>query len=175
MREEQVILVDIQDNELGTMNKLEAHQKGLLHRAFSIFVFNDKNELLLQQRAQHKYHSGGLWTNTCCSHPRPEEALQEAIHRRLQEEMGFDCELSYAFNFLYKAPLDNELTEYELDHVFIGHYNGQPNINPEEACAWQFMSLENIEKEMQKAPETYTAWFKIILDRHKNEFLTLKP
>ncbi|OJJ22870.1 isopentenyl-diphosphate delta-isomerase [marine bacterium AO1-C] len=173
MTEEKVILVDTQDNEIGTMNKLEAHQKGVLHRAFSIFVFNDQNELMLQQRARHKYHSGGLWTNTCCSHPRPEEVLQEAVHRRLVEEMGFDCDLTYTFNFTYQAKLDNELTEYELDHVFIGHFSGEPQINLEEACDWRFMSLDEIERQMKTYPESYTEWFKIILNQHKNEFLTL--
>ena len=173
MTEEKVILVDTLDNEIGTMNKLEAHQKGVLHRAFSIFVFNDQNELMLQQRAKHKYHSGGLWTNTCCSHPRPEEILQEAVHRRLVEEMGFDCDLTYTFNFTYQAKLDNELTEYELDHVFIGHFNGRPSINEEEACDWRFMNLDDIERQMQHSPEKYTEWFKIILNKHKNEFLTL--
>ncbi|WP_299464808.1 isopentenyl-diphosphate Delta-isomerase [uncultured Microscilla sp.] len=174
MQEEQVILVDEQDNELGTMNKLEAHQKGLLHRAFSVFVFNDQNELMLQQRAQHKYHSGGLWTNTCCSHPRPNEVLDTGIHRRLMEEMGFDCDIHYAFKFLYKAELDRGLTEHELDHVFIGHYDGTPKLNPEEACDWKYMSIEAIEQEMQEVPERYTEWFKIILKQHRNKFLTIK-
>lgn len=174
MTEEKVILVDAQDNELGTMDKLEAHQKGLLHRAFSVFVFNNKNELMLQQRALNKYHSGGLWTNTCCSHPRPNEVPETGIHRRLKEEMGFDCELNYVFKFLYKAELDKGLTEHELDHVFIGRYDGEPNLNPEEACNWRFMQIESIEEDIKQAPEKYTEWFKIILAQHRNEFLTLK-
>lgn len=174
MQEEKVILVDAQDNELGTMNKLEAHQKGLLHRAFSVFVFNDQNELMIQQRAWHKYHSGGLWTNTCCSHPRPNEVLETGIHRRMREEMGFDCPINYAFKFLYKADLDHGLIEHELDHVFIGHYNGAPKLNPEEACDWKFMSIEAIEKQMRLSPEKYTEWFKIIMKQHRNEFLTIK-
>lgn len=162
----EVILVNEQDIAIGTMEKLEAHQKGLLHRAFSVFVFNDKNELLLQKRALGKYHSEGLWTNTCCSHPSPEESSLTAAHRRLQEEMGFDCELKETFNFIYKVELENQLIEHELDHVIIGYSNDMPILNELEASAYKWMSLENIQKDMQKQPECYTFWFKIIINEH---------
>lgn len=158
---EQVILVDEKDNEKGLMEKMEAHQKGLLHRAFSVFVFNSQNELLLQKRAINKYHSGGLWTNTCCSHPRKGESVEEAAHRRLKEEMGFDCDLKKAFEFIYKKKLDKGLTEHELDHVFIGHYNISPEINTQEVSEWKYISIKEIDNELTQRPEQYTEWFKI--------------
>lgn len=161
-----VILVDDQNNELGHMEKLEAHQKGVLHRAFSVFIFNNQNELLLQRRAFGKYHSEGLWTNTCCSHPAPGETVLEAANRRLQEEMGLTCELNETFSFIYNAELDNDLTEYELDHVVIGFSDETPHINPSEAIAFQWMKLEDIVDDMKKHPGHYTAWFKIILLDH---------
>ena len=139
---EQVILVDEQDNPIGLMEKIEAHEKALLHRAFSVFVFNDKKELMLQQRAADKYHSPLLWTNTCCSHQREEETNLEAGKRRLQEEMGFVCELKEVFYFIYKAPFDNGLTEHELDHVMIGEFNDKPIINKEEVEAYKWMCLD---------------------------------
>lgn len=166
--EERVILVDQQDNEIGTMEKMEAHEKGLLHRAFSVFVFNDQGEMMLQQRALHKYHSGGLWTNTCCSHPRSGESVLEASHRRLQEEMGFDCELSKKFSFVYHAKLDNELTEHEYDHVVFGQFNDSPKINPDEVADWKFMSIEEVKADIQKQPKLYTEWFKIAFDEVEN-------
>ena len=129
---ENVILVNKDDCEVGVMEKMEAHQKGLLHRAFSVFLFNKKGEILLQQRAKHKYHSGGLWTNTCCSHPRPGESLSKATQRRLREEMGIKCEMRPAFSFIYKKKFANGLTEHELDHVFLGRFDGTPEINKEE-------------------------------------------
>ncbi|MFN4233325.1 MAG: isopentenyl-diphosphate Delta-isomerase [Bacteroidia bacterium] len=165
MLKEKVILVDEQDNELGLMEKMEAHEKGLLHRAFSVFVFNSKNELMLQQRSDSKYHSGGLWTNTCCSHPRMGETLMEAAQRRMMEEMGFTCELSHEFSFIYKAQLDNNLIEHELDHVFFGFYDGLPQINPVEAKAWKYASVEEIKNDIQNHPQHYTEWFKIIFNR----------
>jgi isopentenyl-diphosphate delta-isomerase len=165
MLKEKVILVDENDNELGLMEKMEAHEKGLLHRAFSVFVFNSNNELMLQQRAESKYHSGGLWTNTCCSHPREGELLEAAAHRRLMEEMGFDCELFHEFSFIYKAELDNGLTEHELDHVFFGFYNEMPTINKDEVSDWKFLSLNDIKSNMHNHPENYTEWFKIIFNR----------
>ena len=160
--EELVILVDEQDNRLGLMPKMEAHEKAVLHRAFSVFVFNDRGELMLQQRAADKYHSPLLWTNTCCSHQRDGETSLEAGKRRLQEEMGFVCDLEEVFWFVYKAPFDNGLTEHELDHVMIGRYNGEPNINPEEVASYKWMPLEAVKEDIELRPELYTAWFQII-------------
>lgn len=165
---EYVILVDENDQELGQMEKMEAHEKALLHRAFSIFLFNDQNELLLQQRAHSKYHSGGLWTNTCCSHPRAGETVLEAANRRLTEEMGIAAEMKPAFHFIYRAELDNNLTEHELDHVVIGTFNGTPDINPEEVAAWKYVSMKEIEADMKANPENYTAWFRIVFDEVHN-------
>ena len=162
---EYVVLVDDQDQDLDIMEKMEAHRKGLLHRAFSVFILNDNNQLMLQRRALEKYHSGGLWTNTCCSHPRKGEAVEEAAHRRLQEEMGFDCPVNKAFDFIYRAELDQGLTEHEFDHLFIGRYNGEPNINPAEVVEWKWMGIEEVKTDMNQHPENYTAWFKIIFDR----------
>lgn len=159
---EHVILVDEQDNQIGLMEKIEAHEKALLHRAFSVFVFNDKKELMLQQRAAQKYHSPLLWTNTCCSHQREGETNLAAGKRRLQEEMGFVCELKEVFSFIYKAPFDNGLTEHELDHVMVGDFNQQPNINKEEVASYKWMTLEVVKKDIESKPEIYTAWFKII-------------
>lgn len=173
-QEEQVILVNMADEPIGLMPKLEAHQKGLLHRAFSVFVMNDKGETMLQQRAEHKYHSPLLWTNTCCSHQRAGEATIAAGQRRLWEEMGFTTELRELFSFVYKAPFDNGLTEHELDHVMVGKYNGMPNINPEEVAAWQWKHPETIKDDMLAHPHRYTAWFKIIFERFYDH-LTQKP
>lgn len=165
MIEEKVILVDINDEPLGLMNKMAAHEQALLHRAFSVFVLNDKNEVMLQQRASHKYHSPLLWTNTCCSHQRAGESNIQAGKRRLEEEMGFVTDLKELFHFIYKAPFDNGLTEHELDHVMIGYYNQEPNINKEEVESWKWMKIEDIKKDMQVHPEIYTVWFKIIFDK----------
>lgn len=163
--EEKVILVNQNDEPIGLMPKMEAHEKALLHRAFSVFVLNDKNELMLQQRASHKYHSPLLWTNTCCSHQRENETNIEAGNRRLQEEMGFTTELKELFSFIYKAPFDNGLTEHELDHVMIGYYNGEPTINPDEVEAWKWLDIDEVRRDMEQNPEQYTAWFKIIFDK----------
>ena len=171
MTEEQVILVDEQDNPIGLMPKMEAHEKAQLHRAFSVFVFNNKNELMLQQRAHSKYHSPLLWTNTCCSHQRDGEDNISAGKRRLQEEMGFSCELQEVFSFIYKAPFDNGLTEHELDHVMIGYYNDAPKINPDEVANWKWMLPSAIQNEISEHPEAFTAWFKIIFERFY-DFLT---
>ena len=160
--EEQVILVDKNDNQIGLMNKMEAHEKALLHRAFSVFVFNDNNELMLQQRAAEKYHSPLLWANTCCSHQRNGEANLDAGKRRLEEEMGFTCTLEEKFSFIYKAPFDNGLTEHELDYVMVGTYNGKPKINPDEVASYKWMSIEAVKKDIAIQPEIYTEWFKII-------------
>ena len=164
MTEERVILVNEKDEQIGLMPKMEAHEKAVLHRAFSVFVLNEKNEIMLQQRASHKYHSPLLWTNTCCSHQRDGETNLQAGNRRLQEEMGFETELKQLFHFIYKAPFDNGLTEHELDHVMIGYYNGEPKINPEEVENWKWMGIEEVQKDMQSHPEVYTVWFKIIFD-----------
>lgn len=166
MEKEKVILVNEKDEPIGLMEKIEAHEKALLHRAFSVFVFNDKNELMIQQRALSKYHSPGLWTNTCCSHQREGETNIEAGKRRLQEEMGFSTELKDTISFIYKAPFDNGLTEHEFDHILVGNFEGEPNLNPEEVADWKWMSLEDIEKDMEKNPSVYTEWFKIIFDKY---------
>jgi isopentenyl-diphosphate delta-isomerase len=165
MIEEQVILVNENDEQIGLMPKLEAHEKALLHRAFSVFVFNDKNELMLQQRAAHKYHSPDLWTNTCCSHQRHGETNIQAGQRRLQEEMGFVTPLEESISFIYKAPFDNGLTEHEFDHVMIGYFNDAPKINPDEVSNWKWMTLDNVKDDMKNHPEVYTEWFKIIFDK----------
>ena len=168
--EENVILVDVLDNQLGLMPKMEAHEKAVLHRAFSVFIFNDKGELMLQQRAAHKYHSPLLWTNTCCSHQRDGESNIEAGKRRLIEEMGFKTNLKEIFSFVYKAPFDNGLTEHELDHVMIGNFNGTPKINTDEVASYKLMTLEEVKKDIELQPKLYTAWFKIIF---KESYLKL--
>lgn len=164
MTEEKVILVNEQDEQIGLMPKLEAHEKAQLHRAFSIFILNSKNEVMLQQRASQKYHSPLLWTNTCCSHQREGETNIQAGNRRLFEEMGFSAELKELFHFIYKAPFDNGLTEHELDHVMIGYFDGEPEINPEEVESWKWMDIDAIKEDMQQHPDSYTVWFKIIFD-----------
>jgi len=168
--EEFVILVDENDRETGTMEKLQAHIEARLHRAFSVFIFNEAGELMLQQRAFTKYHSPGLWTNTCCSHPKPGETTSEAAHRRLMEEMGFDCIFEAVFSFVYKAKLDNDLTEHEFDHVFVGNSGELPHLNPEEAAAYRFATLEEIRQEMLQDPEKFTIWFRIAFDRVEHYF-----
>lgn len=165
---EQVILVNEMDVELGLMEKMEAHTKALLHRAFSVFIFNEKGELLLQQRAISKYHSGGLWTNTCCSHPRPGETVLQAANRRLKEEMGFETALVKVLDFVYKAPFSNGLTEHEFDHVLVGNYDGIINPNQEEVEHYSFNSLSDIEIKINQCPEIYTEWFKIAFPLIKN-------
>lgn len=162
--EENVILVNERDEQIGVMPKLEAHQKAVLHRAFSIFILNDRNEIMLQQRAAGKYHSPLLWTNTCCSHQREGESNVEAGRRRLREEMGFEVELTDVFHFIYKAPFDNGLTEHELDHVMVGRYNGEPSINPDEVADWKWIGIEDLRRDMMEHPQRYTVWFKIIFD-----------
>lgn len=166
MEEEQVILVNEKDEKIGLMPKMEAHEKALLHRAFSVFVFNSKNELLLQQRAAHKYHSPLLWTNTCCSHQRDGESNIEAGTRRLQEEMGFVCDIEEVTSFIYKAPFDNGLTEHELDHIMIGYYNENPIINVDEVESYKWMSLEDVKSDIASQPSLYTEWFKIIFEKY---------
>ncbi|EAQ99863.1 isopentenyl-diphosphate Delta-isomerase [Maribacter sp. HTCC2170] len=165
MKEEEVILVNELDEEIGTMPKMEAHEKAQLHRAFSVFVMNGKGEIMLQQRAAHKYHSPSLWTNTCCSHQRLGETNIQAGKRRLIEEMGFETDLNELFHFIYKAPFDNGLTEHELDHVMMGFYNGNPQINPDEVADFTWMKPEEIKIDIAENPEKYTVWFKIIFKK----------
>ena len=165
-----VILVDKSDSLLGSEEKITAHKQAKLHRAFSIFIFNSKREMLLQQRAKDKYHSAGLWTNACCSHPRPGENTEDAAHRRLKEEMGFDCKLEKAFHFIYKTAFDHGLTEHELDHVFIGQYEGSIVPNPDEVDAYKWIDIENLKMEIKENPGMFTSWFKIAFDeilKHK--------
>ena len=171
MELEYVILVDENDQEIGTMEKQEAHEKGLLHRAFSVFVFNENKELLLQQRALTKYHSAGLWTNTCCSHPRIGETIEQAAHRRLMEEMGFDCDLSTKTSFIYKAAFENGLTEHEFDHVLVGSFNGEINFNPTEVKNFKWINLEELQIDLLQNNQNYTAWFKIIFDNFQKSLL----
>ena len=162
---EYVVLVDELDNKVGLMEKMEAHINPTLHRAFSIFIFNSKNEMLLQQRALSKYHTPGLWTNTCCSHPRDGESLHDATNRRLQEEMGMQCELKEAFSFIYKADVMQGLVEHEFDHVFIGTSDDLPIINKDEVESFRYDTVENIKGDIERNPQNYTAWFKIAFDK----------
>jgi isopentenyl-diphosphate delta-isomerase len=171
MKEELVILVDENDNQIGLMPKMEAHEKAVLHRAFSVFVFNKKNELMLQQRALHKYHSPGLWTNTCCSHQRDGESNLVAGKRRLFEEMGFVTELKETTSFIYKAPFENGLTEHEYDHILVGHYEKEPEINTEEVADWKWIDIELVKIDIERAPENYTAWFIIIFEKYYKTLL----
>ena len=165
MSEEKVLLVNAKDEVLGTMPTMEAHEKAVLHRAFSVFVMNKKGQLLLQQRAAHKYHSPLLWTNTCCSHQREGETNLAAGARRLEEEMGMQTELKELFWFIYKAPFDNGLTEHELDHVMIGYSDALPQINKEEVEDYKYMDLDEVDQDIKNNPNLYTAWFKIIFER----------
>ena len=167
MIEELVVLVDENDCEVGMMPKLEAHQKALLHRAISVFIFNTKGEWLLQRRALHKYHSSGLWSNAACTHPRPNESYLEAAQRRLEEEMGMKCELNYLFHFIYKEKLDNELTEHELDYVFIGYTDETPNFNDKEVCDHKYIGYDDLTKDMYENPNRYTYWFKHVIENVK--------
>lgn len=164
-----VVLVNEQDQQIGLMEKIEAHEKGLLHRAFSVFILNDANELLLQKRALSKYHSPGLWTNTCCSHPKDNENIINAGNRRLKEEMGFQTELKPFLSFIYKAKFENGLTEHEFDHVLIGKYNDEPLINFAEVCDWKWVDLEGLSLDIINNSENYTVWFKIIFKKYHNK------
>ena len=168
MSEEKVILVDKNDNQVGLMPKLEAHEKGVLHRAFSIFIFNSKYELLLQKRASSKYHSGGLWTNTCCSHPREGEDILDSANRRLDEEMGIKTSLRKVYDFIYKAELDNQLTEHEFDHVFYGVCDNDPILNKDEAEDFKWVDMETLNNDIIKNEDNYTVWFKIAFEYFYN-------
>ena len=162
---ETVILVDQNDHEIGIEEKINAHEKGQLHRAFSVFIINAKGEMLLQQRADSKYHSGGLWSNACCSHPKPGENVEQAAHRRLIEEMGFDCALEDVFRFRYRAELDRGLIEHEFDHVCIGRFDGEPEPDPEEVSAYRWIDLQTLAGDMRVHPERYAPWFALSFDR----------
>lgn len=166
--EERVVLVNPQDEVLGLMEKMQAHENALLHRAFSVFLFNDKGEMLLQQRAAGKYHSPLQWTNACCSHPRENESYLDAAKRRLKEELGISAELTERFNFLYKADVGQGLWEHELDYVFTGEYNGDFTLNPEEVADIKYISINELKREIEEFPQRYTEWFKIIWDEYRN-------
>lgn len=166
VEKENVVLITEQDEPIGLMEKQEAHVAGVLHRAFSVFIFNAKGELLIQQRAFEKYHTPGKWTNTCCSHPREGETYEEGASRRLQEEMGFTCPIEYQFDFIYKADVGQGLTEHELDYVFKGVYNEEPVINPEEVAAYKWIDFDELQQDIQDNPEQYTPWFRIILKEY---------
>lgn len=161
---EQVILVDPQDREIGAMEKMEAHKKGVLHRAFSILLFNSKGEMLLQKRAGSKYHSPGLWTNTCCSHPKPGESMRDATARKLMQEMGIASYTAFRFKFMYRAELEAGLVEHEIDHVFTGTFDGMPVINKQEVEDWKFTPVGELKQDISTNPDRYTFWFRKILD-----------
>ena len=167
---EMVILVDKHDNQLGLMEKIEAHKKAVLHRAFSVFILNDNNELLIQQRALSKYHSPALWTNTCCSHPRDGESVLDAGARRLKEEMGFETKLDSLLSFIYRAKFNNGLTEHEFDHVLFGYYNDDPSINKLEVMDWKWVNLDFLKNDIITNSELYTIWFKIIFEKFYKNF-----
>ncbi len=162
--EERVVLVDSDDRPVGEMDKLQAHREGVLHRAISVFVFNSEGELLLQRRAPGKYHSGGLWTNTCCSHPRPGEPVSKAATRRLQEEMGMACDLEPRFAFVYRSELDGGLVEHEFDHVFVGTSDSEPVPDPAEVSEWRYASPEAIRHELEERPDRFTTWFRLCFE-----------
>lgn len=159
----QVVLVDEQDQEIGTMEKMQAHHEGKLHRAFSVLLYNKKGEMLIQQRALHKYHCGGLWTNACCSHPMPNEKLEDAVKRRLKEELGIEAQCDKRFHFIYKAEVAENLFEHELDHVFVGTIKENPIINPEEIADWKFINMDILKEDIKHKSTLYTPWFKLIL------------
>ena len=164
--QEQVILVDERDREVGVDEKLRAHRAGVLHRAFSVFVFDARGRLLLQQRARGKYHSGGLWSNTACGHPRPGEQTNAAARRRLREEMRFDCELHKAFDFLYRVELAGALVEHEFDHVFIGEYAGVPAPDPAEVEDWRWITMTELRRDLRARPALYSPWLKLAIEGH---------
>jgi isopentenyl-diphosphate delta-isomerase len=169
---EEVVLVDEQDREVGSMEKMEAHRRGVLHRAFSVLLFNSKGEMLLQKRAHQKYHSAGLWSNACCSHPLPGEGMEAATRRKLKQEMGLDVPCEFAYKFIYEVPLENGLTEHELDHVYIGRFDGQPSINKSEVEDWRVISPAELRMEIQTAPEQFSYWFKLIMNHRELQELT---
>ncbi len=167
---EEVVLVDTSDNEIGVMEKMEAHRKGLLHRAFSVLIYNSKGEMLLQKRAKDKYHSGGLWSNACCSHPRPGESMQQAVERKLMQEMGIDITVDYSHKFIYRADFGG-LIEHECDHIYTGKYDGAPVTNPHEVEGWKYMKLAEIRMDMTQHPQSYSYWFKLIMEQKEVEII----
>lgn len=171
---EEVILVDEKDVEIGSMEKMKAHEESKLHRAFSVFLFNERGEMLIHQRALEKYHSGGLWTNACCSHPRPGENTKSAAERRLYEELRIQCQINEVYSFIYKAKLDKGLTEHEFDHVFFGRFNDELNPNPKEVMDWKYISIQDLNHEINHSPEQYTEWFKIALQGLEAQKIALK-
>jgi len=177
MDEEQVVLVDANDNEIGLMDKMQAHKEGKLHRAISVLIFNSKKQLLLQKRAASKYHSPGLWTNTCCSHPRMNENPHETAIRRLNEEMGITCPLEFKFSLTYKAQLDNGLIEHEYDYIYVGQCDSIPEPNPEEVSEWRYADMEEIGKQIKLAPGSFTPWFKLIVEaiEKDSDYLRVGP
>jgi isopentenyl-diphosphate Delta-isomerase len=166
-----VVLVDSDDREIGSIEKLEAHEKGLLHRAFSVFLFNEKGEMFVQKRAHSKYHSAGLWSNSCCSHPAKNESVEDAAKRRLMEEIFIEAEVKSIFKFKYRVELDRNLIEHEMDHVLIGFCNSFDQINPEEVSEMKFVAVDEIQKDLAVNPNNYSAWFKIIMNEHWGKFL----
>jgi isopentenyl-diphosphate delta-isomerase len=159
-----IALINENDEIIGFHDKINTHQKGLLHRAFSIFIFNDNNELLMQKRALSKYHSSGLWSNTCCSHLVETVDFEKYMHYRLLHEMGFDCDIDFKFSFHYKIKFDNDLTENEIDHVYTGNWNGTPSPNPNEVCDYKWMNINNIKNDIALNPDNYTHWFKVVIE-----------
>jgi len=172
--DQQLILVDDNDQVIGYGEKMEVHEKALLHRAFSIFIVNSKNELLLQKRELSKYHSGGLWANTCCSHPIKGEDQMTTVHRRLQEELGIHCELQPVFSFIYQANLDNGLTEYEFDHVYLGRFEGAPEPNPEEVGDWKWMNIKDLNEDLKENPDEYVYWIRPAFEKFYEYFQASK-
>jgi len=168
MKEQEVILVNENDEPLGTMEKMEAHRKGALHRAFSVFIFDSKGRMLLQQRAQDKYHGGHLWTNACCSHPLPDESVEDAVQRRTKEELGFTTSLDRVFEFVYKADVENDLIEHEYDHVFAGEYDGPVTPNPDEVADVAFEDMERISWALKNQPDKFTSWFRLAFPKIEN-------
>ncbi len=173
MIRDHVVLVDSTDKELGIMEKMQAHQQGVLHRAFSVFIMNDNKELLLQKRASSKYHSPGLWTNTCCSHPQQGEAVLDAGQERLHQEMGFTVPLTALFSFIYQAQFDNNLIEHELDHVLLGNYNEAPVINSSEVDDYKWMGLPELHTDIKANPQMYTVWFKIVFEQFLQSYTNI--
>ncbi len=168
---EKVILVDEHDKQIGLLEKIQAHKEGRLHRAFSVIIFNQNGDMLIHQRAKDKYHCGGLWTNACCSHPRDGELTEDAAHRRLNEEMGFDTELSYIDSFIYKADFDNGLIEHEYDHLYAGFYEGEILPNEDEVANWKYVNLVQLKQDIQRNPSQYTIWFRDIIQNHLKTIL----
>ena len=169
MGKKEIILVDKEDNEIGLGEKLEVHQKGKLHRAFSVFIFNSRRELLLQRRAKIKYHSGGLWSNTCDGHPRPNKEIEKEAKKRLREEMGFECDLRRIFSFTYRRKA-GDLIENEIDHILVGKFEGKPRPNKEEVEDWRWVDYSQLKKEVRDNPQNYTSWFKLIFNKAIKEY-----